>query len=75
MFAPIAAVLCEDADHRVEGETALAVELWLAEGVSVKWLFWLGRGAVMKELWDHQLAVSLDVGVWAGERDCECGLP
>lgn len=72
----VAPAVCVDADDRVEGETALAVGLWLAECVSAKWLFWLVGGDGLEALRDHQLAVSLDTGVrWRGERDCEAELP
>lgn len=31
--------------------------------------------AVLKGLWGHRSLVSLDTGVWVGERGCEAGLP
>lgn len=71
----VVAPVCAEADDKVEGETALAVELWLAECVSAKWLFWLVGGIVLELLRGHQLAVSLGTGVWVGERDCEAELP
>lgn len=73
VFAVVAPAVCADADDRMEGETALTVELWLAECLSAKWL--LVGGAVLEVLWAHQLAASLSAGVWVGERDSKAELP
>lgn len=70
-----APAVCVGVDDKVEGETALAAEVWLAECVAARWLFWLVGGAILELLRGHQLAVSLDTGVWVGERDCEAELP
>lgn len=51
------------------------MELWLAECIPAQWLFWLVGEAVLEGLWGHQSIVSLETGVWVGERDCEAGLP
>ena len=53
VFAVVAPALCADTDDCVVGETALAVELWLAECVPSQWLFWLVGEAVLEVLWGH----------------------